>query len=207
MWEYQSAYADFPAFGWDERGNWHGGNIRVRIFSRNRFDRLRRPTPIVAVKAESALHIEFSIGPGAENQTQFRAGQELGGRAGIGRVDQAGDIKVVQVATQGRDRTEFLRPLNFIFHIKANLRVRKAIGLRSRGQSVAGRGVSFVYAHAIFGLVQGVIDPIVADLQPNLFSTWRPNHWLKIVWLASSPATQRLSCCSNWSPRTGSVRK
>ena len=67
MGDGQSAHANFPAFGWDQGGNWRGGRIGVRIFPGNRFDRLRCATSVVAVKTEAALCIELSIGPRAEN--------------------------------------------------------------------------------------------------------------------------------------------
>ena len=118
-----SAHADFPAFGLDQRRNFRAGRIGVRIVRRNRFHRLRCAAPVVRVKTESALGIELSIGPRAEDQTRFWAGQELAGRAGIGRVhrgrvSQAGDDKFFVVAAQGHDRAEFVRPLDFIFRIK-----------------------------------------------------------------------------------------
>ena len=68
------------------RGGICDGRIGVRIVRRNRFHLLCCAAPVVRVKTESALRIEFGIGPRAENQTCFGAGQELGGRAGIGRV-------------------------------------------------------------------------------------------------------------------------
>ena len=95
------------------------------------------------MKTESSLQIELSVGPRSENQTGFRAGQKLAGRAGIGRVhrrrvSQAGDDKFLVVAAQGRDRAEFVRPLDFIFHISTAYHVRKAIPLPDRGQRGAG---------------------------------------------------------------------
>src|SRR5208283_5515757 len=88
----RSAHADFPAFGLDQGRNWGAGRGE-RIVRRNRFLLLRGATRVVAVETESALYIELSIGPRAENQTCFGAGQELGGHAGIElrKVDRAKD--------------------------------------------------------------------------------------------------------------------
>ena len=132
--------------------------IGVRIVRRNRLYLLRCATPVVRVKTESALQIKLSIGPRAEDQTCFWAGQELADRAGIGRVhrgggavgqsnnigrvSQAGDDKLVVVAAKGHDRAEFVSPLDFIFHISTAYRVRKVIPLRGRGQSRTGAGKS-----------------------------------------------------------------
>src|SRR5271166_4217985 len=105
MWDGHSACADFRAFGWDQGGNWGGGRWE-RIVRRNRFNPLRCAACVVAVKTESTLYIELSIGPRAENQTRFWAGQELAGRAGIElrKVDHrsarqfCGDIRGSQVS-------------------------------------------------------------------------------------------------------------
>ena len=43
---------------------------------------------VVAVKTESALHIELGFGPLSEDQTQFWTRQQLAGGAGIGRGNQ-----------------------------------------------------------------------------------------------------------------------
>src|SRR5271156_4058420 len=82
MWDEQSTHADFPAFGLDQGRNGGAGGGE-RIGRRNRFHVLRCATRVVAVETESALYIELSLGPRAENQTCFGAGQELAGRAGI----------------------------------------------------------------------------------------------------------------------------
>src|SRR6516164_6162273 len=116
------------------------------------------------MKTESTLYIELSLGPRAENQTQFWAGQYLGGRAGIGRSNEAGDVNMFDIAAQGRDRAESFRPLDLIFPIKPYLRVRKVIFLCNGGQSGAGVGISLIHAHAIFCLEEAVVDPIIADL-------------------------------------------
>jgi hypothetical protein len=110
----------FPRLWFGPGGNFRAGCIGVRIVRRNRFHRLRCAAPVVRVKTESALSIELSIGPRAEDQTCFWAGQELGGRAGIGRVhrsrvSQAGDDKFFVVAAQGHDRAEFVPPTGFYF--------------------------------------------------------------------------------------------
>src|SRR5271163_1203214 len=89
MWDERSADTDFRAFGLDQGRNW-GAERGERIVRRNRFRPLRCATRVVAVETKTGLHIELSLGPRAENQTRFGAGQELGGRAGIelGKVDR-----------------------------------------------------------------------------------------------------------------------
>src|SRR6202044_458406 len=82
MWDCQNTHAGFPAFCLDERRNWDAGRGE-RVVRRNRLHPLRCATRVVAVKTESALYIELSLGPRAENQTCFGAGKELAGRAGI----------------------------------------------------------------------------------------------------------------------------
>jgi len=76
-----------------------------------------------------------------------------------------------------QDRAEFFRPLNFTFHVKTELRVRKMIHIRvgrepgvgeTVGEEAAIEGgirVQFVHARAILRLIKAVVDPIVADLQ------------------------------------------
>ena len=84
MGEGRSAHADFRAFGLNQAWNFRGRRAWVGIVRRDWFRGLRRATPVIAVKTESALYIELSLGPRAEHQTRFWFGQELGGRAGIG---------------------------------------------------------------------------------------------------------------------------
>jgi hypothetical protein len=99
----------------------------------------------------------------------------------------------------GQDRTEFFRPLDFIFHIKTDHRVRKFIHIRVRGQDrhqvrigiacvdgfvIAGVAIILVRAHAIFRPVKAVVDPIVADLQSE-----------RIFHLAAEPIARNRVVC------------
>jgi hypothetical protein len=96
----------------------------------------------------------------------------------------------LQVAALGRYRAEFCCPLDLIFRIKTYLRVCKAIRLRGRGQGIAGWGISFVHAHAIFRLVKAVVDPIIADLQAE-----------RIFHLTAKPfAENRMACVQSGHP-------
>ncbi len=68
MWDGRSAHADFRAFGLDQEGNFNGGRrIVERIVRRNRFIQLRCATHVVGVVTESALRIELSLEPRAED--------------------------------------------------------------------------------------------------------------------------------------------
>lgn len=69
----RGAHTELSTFGLDQGENWdtEGGE---RIVRRNRLHILRCPTRVVAVRPESALCIELSIGPRAENQTCFWLG-------------------------------------------------------------------------------------------------------------------------------------
>ena len=168
----QRTHADFSALGLDQRGNLRSRRIGIRIVCRNRFDRLRRAASVVRVEAKSALCIELGVGPRAEDQTCLRAGQELTCRARIGsvhrrRVSQTGDDKFIVVAAQSQDGAEFVRPLDLVFGVRTDHRVRKAIPLTGRGQGVARAGICFVHAHASFRRVETVVDPVVAELEAD----------------------------------------
>ena len=55
MRDSHSANANFPSFGLDQGGNFRDQRIGVRIVRRNRLNRLRCATPVVAVKTKAAL--------------------------------------------------------------------------------------------------------------------------------------------------------
>jgi len=68
---------------------------------------------------------------------------------------------------------------------------------RGDGFVIAGVDIILVRAHTIFRPVQAVVDPIVADLHAEgiLHLAAKPLAENRVVCV--SPATQRLSCCSN----------
>ena len=117
---------------WIRGGNWRGGRIGVRIVRRDRFHRLRCATPVVAVKTESALQHRIPFGPTGRKSNSIWGWAETCGVPELAAGGQAGHVEVFQVAAQGRDRAEFFRPLDFVFRIKTNLRVRKSIRLGGR---------------------------------------------------------------------------
>ncbi len=112
-------------------------------------------------------------------------------------VTRTSDIKVLLVATHGQVCAKFIGPLDRVVCVKADLGVGEAILLcdlrerRAVEESVLSVRVrSWVWKSPL--LIQSL-----RTSTPNVFTILRPSHSPKIVWCASTPATQRRSCCSN----------
>src|SRR5579875_2387819 len=101
------------------------------------------------METKPRLNIKVRLGPGTKNQTCLWFGQELGHRPRIsGReVDHwitryfargvaerpTGDVVHCVITAERQYTAKFLRPLDFVFHIKPEHRLGELIHIRVRG--------------------------------------------------------------------------
>ena len=115
------------------------------------------------MKTKPALKIDFSAGPRPENETQF--GTSLGGSL-IARILRpvAVHIKKENVLAKTGDGTKMRRPLDFVLDIESNAVLENSVLTRDSGNDGAIFNIDFVDALASFGLVQTVVNIVVAEL-------------------------------------------
>jgi len=115
--------------------------------------RIDHAARIVAVIAETAIQIEFGIGPGPQHDARLGLCHAGGDVAGIPRARDVGDIEAKEVAPQPHDGAQPRRPMGFILDIETRIGLGNAIE-NIRRQALAP-----------LGMKQPVADFVVAQLQ------------------------------------------